>query len=48
MLAWPGETVRFAVDFSHRFTGDQVYLFHCHNLEHEDGGMMLDLKVAFK
>jgi blue copper oxidase len=46
VLAWPGETVRIAIDFSHPFPGDQVYMVHCHNLEHEDGGMMLNLKVA--
>ena len=26
--------------------GEQVYPFHCHNLEHEDGGMMLRVKVG--
>jgi len=46
VLAWPGETVRIVTDFSHPFLGDQVYMVHCHNLEHEDGGMMLNLKVA--
>ncbi|MBI3043845.1 MAG: multicopper oxidase domain-containing protein [Betaproteobacteria bacterium] len=46
VLVWPGETVRIVTDFSHPFLGDQVYLVHCHNLEHEDGGMMLNLKVA--
>jgi blue copper oxidase len=46
LLVWPGETVRIATDFSHPFRGDQVYMVHCHNLEHEDGGMMLNLKVA--
>jgi len=46
VLAWPGETVRIVTDFSHPFRGDQVYMVHCHNLEHEDGGMMLNLKVA--
>jgi suppressor of ftsI/bilirubin oxidase len=45
-LSWPGETVRIVTDFSHPFLGDQVYMVHCHNLEHEDGGMMLNLKVA--
>ena len=24
---------------------DQLFLFHCHNLEHEDQGMMLNVKV---
>jgi len=46
VLVWPGETVRLALDFSHNFLGDQVYLVHCHNLEHEDGGMMLNFKIA--
>jgi suppressor of ftsI/bilirubin oxidase len=46
LLVWPGETVRIATDFSHPFLGDQVYMVHCHNLEHEDGGMMLNMKVA--
>lgn len=46
VLVWPGESVRVAIDFSHNFLGDQVYLVHCHNLEHEDHGMMLNFKVA--
>jgi suppressor of ftsI/bilirubin oxidase len=46
VLSWPGETVRIVTDFSHPHLGDQVYMVHCHNLEHEDGGMMLNLKVA--
>lgn len=46
VLVWPGETVRLAMDFSHAFAGDQVYLFHCHNLEHEDRGMMINYRVA--
>lgn len=46
VLSWPGETVRIITDFSHPFLGDQVYMVHCHNLEHEDGGMMLNLKVT--
>lgn len=45
VLVWPGETVRVAVDFSHPYPGDQIYLFHCHNLEHEDQGMMINIKV---
>ena len=45
VLLWPGEMVRLAVDFSHPYPGDQVYLFHCHNLEHEDQGMMINVKV---
>jgi suppressor of ftsI/bilirubin oxidase len=46
VLVWPGETVRIALDFTHPFHGDQVYMLHCHNLEHEDQGMMLNFKVT--
>jgi suppressor of ftsI/bilirubin oxidase len=46
VLVWPGESVRIAVDFTCPFPGDQTYVFHCHNLEHEDGGMMLGVKVS--
>jgi blue copper oxidase len=45
VLVWPGETVCIAIDFAHDFPGDQTYLFHCHNLEHEDGGMMINFRV---
>ena len=45
VLVWPGETARIAINFTHPFNGDQVYMIHCHNLEHEDQGMMLNLKV---
>jgi FtsP/CotA-like multicopper oxidase with cupredoxin domain len=46
VVVWPGETVRIAIDFSHDFAGDQTYMFHCHNLEHEDQGMMMNVKVT--
>jgi suppressor of ftsI/bilirubin oxidase len=46
VLVWPGESVRIRIDFRHPFAGDQIYLVHCHNLEHEDGGMMLRVKVG--
>jgi blue copper oxidase len=46
VLVWPGESVRIAIDFHHPFEGEQIYPFHCHNLEHEDGGMMLRVKVG--
>ena len=45
VLVWPGESVCIALDFSHAFYGNQVYMIHCHNLEHEDQGMMLNLKI---
>lgn len=46
VLVWPGERVRLAIDFSHPFSGAQLYLFHCHILEHEDGGMMINYRVT--
>ena len=45
VLLWPGETVKWAIDFSHDFEGEQLYMFHCHILEHETA-MMLNLKVV--
>ncbi len=46
VLVWPGESVRAAVRFESPFSGPQTYMLHCHNLEHEDGGMMLGVRVA--
>jgi suppressor of ftsI/bilirubin oxidase len=46
VLVWPGETVRIAIDFSHDFPGDQTFMIHCHNLEHEDAGMMINYRVT--
>ncbi len=46
VLVWPNETVRIAVDFTHPFTGEQKYVFHCHILEHEENGMMVNTTVA--
>lgn len=45
ILVWPGETVRIAIDFSQPFGGAQTYMLHCHNLEHEDQGLMLNFRV---
>ncbi|MFN3334049.1 MAG: multicopper oxidase family protein [Caldilinea sp.] len=43
VLVMPGERVRIAV----RFDGYRGrYLFHCHNLEHEDTGMMRYFEVV--
>jgi FtsP/CotA-like multicopper oxidase with cupredoxin domain len=42
VLLYPTETVKVAVRFSaHR----GLFLLHCHNLEHEDVGMMLNVLV---
>ncbi|MEP7274079.1 MAG: multicopper oxidase domain-containing protein, partial [Acidobacteriota bacterium] len=46
ILVWPGETVRIAIDFTHAYKDDQTYLFHCHNLQHEDQGMMVNHRVT--
>jgi suppressor of ftsI len=42
VLVMPGETVRIIKPF-HDFKG--LFMYHCHNLEHEDMGMMRDFLV---
>jgi FtsP/CotA-like multicopper oxidase with cupredoxin domain len=42
VLVMPGERVRLLVKFDD-FAG--VYLYHCHNLEHADGGMARNFEV---
>jgi FtsP/CotA-like multicopper oxidase with cupredoxin domain len=43
VLVHPQETVRIAI----RFDGYRGrYLMHCHNLEHEDAGMMANVEVT--
>ena len=42
VLVLPGETVRVLVRFEN-YTG--IYLYHCHNLEHEDAGMMRNYRI---
>lgn len=46
VLTWPGEIVRIALDFTHPFPDEQNHVFHCHNLEHEDMGMMINYRVT--
>jgi len=41
---WPGETVRVAVQFD-GIGERQLFPFHCHNLEHEDQVMMINVAV---
>ncbi|MBL0098416.1 MAG: multicopper oxidase domain-containing protein [Bacteroidetes bacterium] len=43
VLVMPGETVRVIVPFESN-TGK--FVFHCHNLEHEDDGMMLQYQLS--
>ena len=43
VLLMPGERIRLLVDFSD-YPG--LFLYHCHNLEHEDMGMMRNYFVA--
>lgn len=42
VLVLPGERV----DVAMRFVRPGVFLLHCHNLEHEDAGMMLNFEVV--
>ncbi len=37
----PGETVRIKMTFNH----PGIFMYHCHIIEHEDGGMMAQLQV---
>ncbi len=40
VLVNPNETVRLLMAFRHYSDGRHPYMYHCHNLEHEDQGMM--------
>tara|TARA_Y100001968_G_C18827214_1_gene467334 strand:- start:214 stop:555 length:342 start_codon:yes stop_codon:yes gene_type:complete len=42
VLVMPRETVQVAMKFE-RFDG--LYIYHCHNMEHEDAGMMRYFQV---
>jgi FtsP/CotA-like multicopper oxidase with cupredoxin domain len=48
VLLEDGETVEILVRFSADpgTAGDGIYLMHCHKLEHEDMGMMLNFRVV--
>jgi FtsP/CotA-like multicopper oxidase with cupredoxin domain len=43
IVVWPAEMVRLLVRFD-RYRG--LYVLHCHNLEHEDAGMMSAFEVV--
>jgi FtsP/CotA-like multicopper oxidase with cupredoxin domain len=42
VLVWPGERVRLLLKFG-PFKG--LFLYHCHNLEHEDLGLMRNFRL---
>ena len=42
VLVWPGERVRVLMRFQ---DNAGLYLYHCHSLEHEDGGMMRNYRI---
>ena len=42
VLVLPKERVKVLVQFTN---SAGKYVFHCHNLEHEDSGMMLNYKI---
>src|SRR3989442_264310 len=50
VVLWPNETLWLALDFplpeDAGFRGAQRLIFHCHNLEHEDGMMMRNFSVV--
>ena len=41
VLIMPGERVKVLLKFVH----PGLFLYHCHNLEHEDQGMMRNFRV---
>ncbi|HGG06608.1 MAG TPA: oxidase [Aliiroseovarius sp.] len=46
VLVEPGEIVRILVKFEHYTDDKRPYMYHCHILEHEDGGMMGQFTVV--
>ncbi len=46
VLVQPGEIVRVLIRFDHYTNPERPYMFHCHILEHEDGGMMGQFTVV--
>lgn len=46
VAVWPGELVRVGIDFTTPYGPEQLFMVHCHILEHEDRGMMLNFKVV--
>ena len=46
VLVDPGSTVRVITEFADLADPKHPYLYHCHNLEHEDAGMMGQFAVV--
>lgn len=46
VLVEADEVVRLVARFDHLADADHPFMFHCHNLEHEDAGMMGQFTVA--
>jgi len=46
VLVPPGERVRLLLRFADYTDPDSPYMYHCHNLEHEDAGMMGQFTVV--
>jgi len=42
VLAFPGEKVSIIIRFPQN---KGKFVFHCHNLEHSDAGMMLNFEI---
>ncbi|MDZ7806042.1 MAG: multicopper oxidase domain-containing protein [Gracilimonas sp.] len=42
VLVMPGERVKVIMKFD---APKGLYIFHCHNLEHEDAGMMANFQI---
>ncbi len=46
VIVGPYERVTLVVDMHHNFSEEQIYLLHCHILEHHDQGMMINYRVS--
>ena len=46
VLVWLGGSVPSRSNCARTFSGDQEYVFHCHNLGHEELGVMINYRVG--
>jgi FtsP/CotA-like multicopper oxidase with cupredoxin domain len=46
ILVYPQESVRLLIPFPGYSDAKRPYMYHCHILEHEDGGMMGQFTVS--